>query len=210
MADERAQIDAELANLRSKEAALKAAGKTAELKALAKRKGDLKLMKKKGISPVIAPPRSSSRLLPSLSSGMPSMAAAMTMPPVPKWVSEFPNFTAPTEDDAAEFAGTMSFGSLAGFCSGYALKGIGRAGAFTVGCLFMGLTGLQRAGYIEVNWNKVEADVMGQLDYDGNGKVDGKDAQLCMQDIVRYMADKNSAVTAGTFSLGLLLGLRRG
>jgi hypothetical protein len=51
---------------------------------------------------------------------------------------------------------------------------------------------------------------MGQLDYDGNGKVDGKDAQLCMQDIVRYMADKNSAVTAGTFSLGLLLGLRRG
>ena len=40
-------------------------------------------------------------------------------------------------------AGTMSFGSLAGFCSGYALKGIGRAGAFTVGCLFMGLTGLQ-------------------------------------------------------------------
>jgi len=27
---------------------------------------------------------------------------------------------------------------------------------------------------------------------------------------VRYMADKNSAVTAGTFSLGLLLGLRRG
>ena len=37
----------------------------------------------------------------------------------------------------------MSFGSLAGFCSGYALKGIGRAGAFTVGCLFMGPTGLQ-------------------------------------------------------------------
>ena len=104
MADERARIDAELASLRSKEAALKAAGKTAELKALAKRKGDLKLMKKKGISPDIALPRSSSRLLPSLSSGMPSMAAA-TMPPVPKWVSEFPNFTPPTEDDAAEFAG---------------------------------------------------------------------------------------------------------
>ena len=106
----------------------------------------------------------------------------------------------------------MSFGSLAGFCSGYALKGIGRAGAFTVGCLFMGLTGLQvpsplhalhrctrctaapplttsprkaparpahpahpthpapslqRTGYIDVNWSKVEADVMGQLDYDG-------------------------------------------
>ena len=37
-----------------------------------------------------------------------------------------------------------------------------------------------------------------------------KPRQVCMQDLVRYMADKNSAVTAGTFSLGLLLGLRRG
>ena len=107
MADGRAQIDAELANLRGKEAALKAAGKTAELKALAKRKGDLKLMKKKGISPDVAPAWSG-RLLPSLSSGMPSMPsmpASMSMPPVPKWVSEFPHFTPPTEDDAAEFAG---------------------------------------------------------------------------------------------------------
>ena len=106
MADGRAQIDAELANLRGKEAALKAAGKTAELKALAKRKGDLKLMKKKGISPAVAPARSSSRLLPSLSSGMPSMPSMpASMPPVPKWVSEFPHFTPPSEDDAAEFAG---------------------------------------------------------------------------------------------------------
>ena len=39
---------------------------------------------------------------------------------------------------------------------------------------------------------------MGQLDYDGNGKVDRQDAQLCMQDLVRYMADKNSAVTASS------------
>ena len=172
--DGKAQIEAELASLRAKESALKAAGKTRELKALAKRKGELKLMKKKGISPVITPALLG--MLPSLSSGMP-WPASMPAPPVPKWVSEFPHFTPPTEDDAAKFAGrllqlglhsrrqgrqggmagwrgaervrsalcagTMSFGSLAGFCSGYALKGIGRAGAFTVGCLFMGLTGLQ-------------------------------------------------------------------
>ena len=34
--------------------------------------------------------------------------------------------------------------------------------------------------------------------------------QVSLQDFVRYMADKNSAVAAGTFSLGLLLGLRKG
>ena len=36
------------------------------------------------------------------------------------------------------------------------------------------------------------------------------DAKLMVKKFARYMADKNSAVTAGTFSLGLLLGLRRG
>eukprot|EP00320_Phaeocystis_rex_P010049 CAMPEP_0119074480 /NCGR_PEP_ID=MMETSP1178-20130426/72141_1 /TAXON_ID=33656 /ORGANISM="unid sp, Strain CCMP2000" /LENGTH=206 /DNA_ID=CAMNT_0007056641 /DNA_START=35 /DNA_END=655 /DNA_ORIENTATION=- len=201
--DWKVEVDSELARLRAKESALKAAGKTDEVKAIAHRKGELKLMKKKGISPVIARPGN----LQSWSSGMP---AAMPSVPKPKWVSDFPNFTPPSEDDAAEFAGTMSFGTLTGFCSGYALKSLGRAGAFTVGCLFMGLTGLQRTGYIEVNWNKVEADVMGQLDLDGDGKVDRKDAQVGVQKIVRYMADENSAVTAGTFLLGFLLGLRKG
>ena len=85
---------------------------------------------------------------------------------VPKWVTNFPNFTPPSNEEMGEFAGTMSFGTLTGFCSGYALKGIGRAGAFTVGCIFMGLTGLQQARYIDVNWKKVEEDVMGKLDLD--------------------------------------------
>ena len=101
MADWKAQLDAELANLRDKESALKKSGKTGELKALAKRKGELKLMKKKGISPVIAPTRQGH--LQSWSTGMPSMPTSV--PRVPKWVSEFPNFTPPSEDDAAEFAG---------------------------------------------------------------------------------------------------------
>ena len=143
MADWKSSVDAELASLRAQEAALKQAGKKAELKAIAKRKGELKLMKKKGISPVILNPSMSMPSMPSMPSNFPS---------VPAWVSNFPNFTMPSEEDATEFAGaggspvlavpcllppllagTLSFGTLTGFCSGYALKGIGRAGAFTVG-----------------------------------------------------------------------------
>lgn len=36
-----------------------------------------------------------------------------------------------------------------------------------VGCLFMALTGVQHAGYVDVNWKKIEDDVMTPLDMDG-------------------------------------------
>ena len=75
-------------------------------------------------------------------------------------ISQFPNFTPPTPDDMHVFAGTVSFGSAMGFCSGYALKKIGRAAATTVGVIFLGLTSAQRSGYIDVRWEKIEADSM--------------------------------------------------
>ena len=96
MADWKSSVDAELASLRAQEAALKQAGKKAELKAIAKRKGELKLMKKKDISPVILNPSMSMPSMPSMPSNFPS---------VPAWVSNFPNFTMPSEEDATEFAG---------------------------------------------------------------------------------------------------------
>ena len=48
------------------------------------------------------------------------------------------------------------------------------------------------------------------FDLDGDGKVDGNDAKLAMKKFVNYMTDQNSGVTAGTYTAGLLLGLRRG
>jgi len=43
-----------------------------------------------------------------------------------------------------------------------------------------------------------------------DGKVDANDAKIAFQRFAAYAADKNSAVTVGTYSVGLLLGLKKG
>jgi uncharacterized membrane protein (Fun14 family) len=65
-------------------------------------------------------------------------------------------FQLPTGLDVELAAGTASFGTLTGFCSGVALKKIGRAAAAVTGVLFMGLTAAERSGFIEVKWEKVQ------------------------------------------------------
>ena len=108
------------------------------------------------------------------------------------------------------FAGTLSFGSVAGFCTGYAVKKAGRAGAFVGGLGFMALTAAERSGYIAVRWDRIERDCMATLDLDSSGRVDHNDVQQAGHDFVRYMVGKNSGVTAATFTAGLLFGLRKG
>lgn len=119
-------------------------------------------------------------------------------------------FTPPTPEEAGAFAGTLSFGSVAGFCTGYAVKKAGRAGAFVGGLGFMALTAAERSGYIAVRWDRIERDCMATLDLDANGRVDHSDVQQAGHDFVRYMVGKNSGVTAATFTAGLLFGLRKG
>ena len=119
-------------------------------------------------------------------------------------------FTPPTAEEAGAFAGTLSFGSVAGFCIGYAVKKAGRAGAFVGGLGFMALTAAERSGYIAVRWDRIERDCMATLDLDSSGRVDHNDVQQAGHDFVRYMVGKNSGVTAATFTAGLLFGLRKG
>lgn len=140
-------LQAELEALRGREAG----ASPEELKLIKKRKAEVKLMIKRGISPVVVPSMSMPSLgLPrSLSSGMDAAGAAVggVIDTVNGGMSKepwYPTFTPPTQDDLAEFGGAMSFGTLMGFCSGYALKKIGRAGATTVGVIFMSLTVAQR------------------------------------------------------------------
>ena len=119
-------------------------------------------------------------------------------------------FTVPTAEEAGAFAGTLSFGSIAGFCTGYAVKKCGRVGALVGGVGFMGLTAAERSGYIAVRWDRIERDAMRSLDFDEDGKVDHSDLHQAGRDFVRYMVGKNSGVTAATFTAGLLYGLRKG
>ena len=65
---------------------------------------------------------------------------------------------------AKPMAAQISFGSVMGYCSGTAAKKIGKAVAFAVGCIFIGLQAAVSTGYIEVDWAKIQTDTVGKLD----------------------------------------------
>lgn len=58
----------------------------------------------------------------------------------------------------------VGFGSVMGYCSGTALKKIGKMVAFSVGCLFIGLQAAASTGYISVDWAKIKDSSMKSLD----------------------------------------------
>lgn len=58
----------------------------------------------------------------------------------------------------------IGFGTVMGYCSGTALKKIGKFVAFSVGCLFIGLQAAASTGYITVDWAKIRESSMTRLD----------------------------------------------
>lgn len=71
-------------------------------------------------------------------------------------------------------------------------------------------------GYVTINWKKVEKDVMGVLDTNGDGKLDEQDAGVWLQKVLNVLATDEEQGTAakntatGAFAGTFLLGLRRG
>lgn len=103
----------------------------------------------------------------------------------------------------------LGFGGMLGASAGYALKKIGKIAAFGTGCLFILFQGAAYAGYIDIHWNAVEAKVQEQLDLDGDGKVDMKDAVVVWKRYIKPMLTYHLP-SAGGFSLGFFLGLKHG
>jgi uncharacterized membrane protein (Fun14 family) len=58
----------------------------------------------------------------------------------------------------------VSFGSVVGYCSGMALKKIGKVFAFVIGVGFVGIQSAVHAGYIEVDWAKIQKDAFKPID----------------------------------------------
>jgi len=61
-------------------------------------------------------------------------------------------------------ASQLSFGAVMGYCSGVALKKIGKAAAFVTGVLFIGVQGAVSTGYVEVDWAKISNDTLKKFD----------------------------------------------
>lgn len=61
--------------------------------------------------------------------------------------------------DLSPYLGQVTFGVLAGYAVGYALKKLGRLLAVALGLLFVVVQLLAQAGYIQVDWTRIQKDV---------------------------------------------------
>eukprot|EP01134_Creolimax_fragrantissima_P004919 CFRG4919T1 len=112
-------------------------------------------------------------------------------------------------EDSAPFAGAISFGTISGFCSGYALAKLGKGVVVVAGIVFMGFQSAAYGGYVTVNWAKVEHDIMKQLDVNDDGVVDSRDAKVVMTKLFIILTSNMAGAVAG-FTGGFLYGARKG
>ena len=98
------------------------------------------------------------------------------------------------------YIGQITFGGLAGFVAGYALKKVGKLMALVLGLFFIGLQLMAYYGLVDINWTRIQASVNPLL---------GEDQLRGLWQGLLHVLTYN-APFAGGFVAGLLLGLRRG
>lgn len=104
---------------------------------------------------------------------------------------------------------TLGFGTMSGFASGFAVKKGARAATGVLGGLFCLFQGAHHLGYVTVNMDKIENDVMKAMDTNGDGKFDEKDAQEWVSKAVTLLTC-DTKISAASFTFGFLAGLRQG
>jgi len=102
--------------------------------------------------------------------------------------------------DLTPYLGQMTFGGLAGYAVGYALKKVGRALALLLGLLFIALQLLAQAGYVQVDWTRIQRDVEPFLQQPG--------LQGLWERLLSTLT--HNLPFGASFVGGLLLGLRAG
>ncbi|DBA04142.1 TPA: hypothetical protein N0F65_004250, partial [Lagenidium giganteum] len=101
--------------------------------------------------------------------------------------------------------GEITFGGALGFCSGYAVKQVGKIAACSIGVIFLMAQVASSQGYIDINWKKVESDVIRAVDPDGDGKLTQKDLKHFwnkFMNLVQYNLPSSSGF-AGGFVIGV-------
>ena len=93
------------------------------------------------------------------------------------------------------------YGFTAGACTGFALKKVAKAAAFTFGTVFVGFQLAAQSEYVSVNWPKVETDIKTYLP-------DKSESQM-INETVSFLT-KNTGIAAAVFAAGFVTGLRMG
>ncbi|KAG7393037.1 hypothetical protein PHYPSEUDO_013525 [Phytophthora pseudosyringae] len=101
--------------------------------------------------------------------------------------------------------GELTLASGLGFCSGYALKQVGKAAACAVGIVFIMAQTAAYNGYIDIKWGKVQKDMIAKVDPNGDGKINSDDVKLWYRKLLRIM--KTNLPSSAGFSSGFALGI---
>jgi uncharacterized membrane protein (Fun14 family) len=102
----------------------------------------------------------------------------------------------------------LGFGAVMGYCSGMAMKKVGKMLAVTIGVGFIALQTVVSLGYIKVDWDKVKVHFVKSVDTTGDGVLNADDAKVYWQKFKKLMTNK--IPSAGGFSFGFLYGVRYG
>ncbi|UCH27108.1 MAG: FUN14 domain-containing protein [Trueperaceae bacterium] len=106
----------------------------------------------------------------------------------------------PTIEVIAPYLEQVSFGALAGFAAGYALKKLGKLVAVALGLLFIFIQLLAYYGFVTINWIEVQRRIDPLLESQSLGRAWGW--------VVAVLT--HNVTFAAAFVPGFLLGLRRG
>lgn len=112
-------------------------------------------------------------------------------------------------EGALPIAGGMGVGGVLGFSAGYFLKKTGQAVCFVFGGLFVLQQSLAYLEYVTVNWPKVNKDLTQLFDMNKDGVIDDKDFGEA-QTLAIKVLKTNPEYVSGSFSAGLLYGMKRG
>ena len=96
----------------------------------------------------------------------------------------------------------LTYGFIAGFCSGLALKKAGQIAATVLGVGFVSLQTLSYFGYIEIKHDRFKQNVENSLDLNKDGKVDKSDFQQYfdkLMGVLTYNMPGGAGFTAGFF-----------
>ena len=113
----------------------------------------------------------------------------------------------------------ISYGFIAGYFSGLALKKIGKVASITLGMSFLALQTLAYSGYIDVHHDKLQKQVESILDRNNDGVVDGEDVKSILEEVRKVAGfgleedggnDKKLLASGGGFGMGFYGGLRSG
>lgn len=104
--------------------------------------------------------------------------------------------------------GQLTYGSVLGGCAGYAAKKMTRTAALAIGGTFLFLQALAWQGYIFVDWQKIQGDVVSKLDQDGDGDFDGDDVRIIIQNLWGFVKFQIPSYTG--FGSGFLAGFKYG